>query len=414
MIDALGYLVYNILSFIWPILALYFLARITWMLWIHYVQQSFIAGIDWVLLEIVPPREVLRSPRAMELFLTNALYHQSGKGLVEQYWQGAVWFWFSLEIVSIDGQVHFYVRTPSRLKEFIETNMYAQYPQAQVKVADDYTLAVDEISEKSDWNLWGCEFVLEKPNAYPIKTYVDFELDKNPKEEQKVDPLSPVIELFGSLLKGEQMWLQIVTRFAPPTWSEEATKVLEEILIPYTKLSARAPGDTLPGQLAEIRPPSYIDEIAKAITKKTMKLGFETGIRVCYVAKKNVWREDNRRNIRLIFRQYSTPYLNSFKRVNSTQFDYPWQFTKKSLLGYKNNMLGEYRERSYFSDPLRKKVPIVWPLSMFYSQWIYSSTFILNSEELATLFHFPGQILKMPTLERVESKEAAPPTNLPM
>jgi hypothetical protein len=35
-------------------------------------------------------------------------------------------------------------------------------------------------------------------------------------------------------------------------------------------------------------------------------------------------------------------------------------------------------------------------------------------EELATLWHFPGQILKVPTLERIESKEAAPPTNLPI
>jgi hypothetical protein len=410
MIDALGYFIYNLLVFIWPIVLLYFLARLSWLLWVHYVQQTFIAGIDWVLLEIIPPREVLRSPRAMELFFTNALYHQSEKGLVEKYWQGAIWFWFSLEIVSIDGQVHFYVRTPTRLKEFIETNMYAQYPQSQVKVVDDYTLAVDEISSKSDWNLWGCEFILEKPSAYPIKTYVDFELDKNPKEEQKVDPLAPVIELFGSLLKGEQMWLQIVIRFAPDSWLEEAQKTLEEILIPYSKISPR---ENMP-DLAEIRPPDTLKPVVEGITRKRMKLGFETGIRVCYVAKKSVWREDNRRNIRLIFRQYATPFLNSFVRTNSTQFDYPWQFTKNSLLAYKNRMLGEYRERSYFSDPLRKKIPIIWPMSMFVPKWIYSSTFVLNTEELATIFHFPGQILKMPTLERVESKEAAPPTNLPM
>ena len=49
------------------------------------------------------------------------------------------------------------------------------------------------------WNLWGCEFKLLKPDAYPIKTYIDFGLDKDPKEEFKVDPISPVIELFGSI-----------------------------------------------------------------------------------------------------------------------------------------------------------------------------------------------------------------------
>ena len=136
------------------------LGRIAWALWVHYVQQDFISGIDFVLLEIVPPRDVLRSPKAMELFITNALYHMSDKGGKEAYWQGAVWFWFSLEIASIEGQVHFYIRTPTRIRSLIETQMYAQYPQSQVKIAEDYTLAVDAINPESAWNGWGCEFGL--------------------------------------------------------------------------------------------------------------------------------------------------------------------------------------------------------------------------------------------------------------
>ena len=56
------------------------LGKVAWIVWVHYVQQDFISGIEFVLLEIVPPREVLRSPQAMELFITNALYHWSEKG----------------------------------------------------------------------------------------------------------------------------------------------------------------------------------------------------------------------------------------------------------------------------------------------------------------------------------------------
>src|SRR3989344_8380275 len=96
------------------------LGRIAFIFWLHYIQQDFISGIEFVLLEIIPPREVLRSPRAMELFISNALYQFSKKGGKEEYWQGAVWFWFSLEIASIEGQVHFYIRTPSRIKSLIE------------------------------------------------------------------------------------------------------------------------------------------------------------------------------------------------------------------------------------------------------------------------------------------------------
>ena len=163
----LGYLVwkYNLIMGVLGVVGTIFLGWLAWKLWLHYVQQDFISGIDFVLLEIVPPREVLRNPKAMELFITNALYQWTIKGGKEEWWQGAVWFWFSLEIASIDGQVHFYIRTPTRVRKLIETQMYAQYPQAQVKVVEDYTLAVPEISPKSPWNGWGCEFKLTKAEA---------------------------------------------------------------------------------------------------------------------------------------------------------------------------------------------------------------------------------------------------------
>src|SRR3990167_9969887 len=202
--------IYKIELGILPFTGTLLLGYIAFKVWVHYIRQDFISGIEFVVLEVIPPRDVERSPLAMELFISNALFHWSMKGGREEYWQGAVWFWFSLEIVSIEGQVHFYIRTPSRIRTLIETQMYAQYPQAQVKVVEDYTLAVPEISEKSSWNGWGCEFGLLKHEAFPIKTYVDYELDTDPKEEYKVDPISPVIELFGSLQKGEQAWLQIV------------------------------------------------------------------------------------------------------------------------------------------------------------------------------------------------------------
>jgi len=182
--DIVAFWAYRIFLGILPIAITIGLSFMANAFWLHYVRANFISGIEWTLLEIVPPRDVLRSPKAMELFITNALYHWSIKGGLETYWQGAVWFWFSLELVSIDGQVHFYIRTPSRVKGLIETQMYAQFPQAQIKVVEDYTLAVDKITPDSVWNLWGCEFKLERPDVFPIKTYIDFGLEKDPKEER--------------------------------------------------------------------------------------------------------------------------------------------------------------------------------------------------------------------------------------
>lgn len=435
IVDTIIFTLYKIvLTVVLPLIGVIILGRIAWKFWIHYIQADFISGIEYVMLEIVPPRDVLRSPRAMELFFTNALYHWSQKGGKEQYWQGAVWFWFSLEIASIEGQVHFYVRTPSRLKDLIETQMYAQYPQAQVRVVPDYTLAVDEISPTSKWMGWGCEFGLRKDQAFPIKTYVDFGLDKDPKEELKVDPISSVIELFGAIGKGEQVWLQIVvtpsqkmyktagTWFGYHDWVEEAKVQLFKVLAPF---SSYKDVDTLDGvglkrSRIEVRVPPNLEDVIKKMRTKPTKLGFETGIRLMYVAKKENYSMNTRRNIRLIFRQYAAPDSNEFWRVNATQGDYYSEYfgaSEKTVMMLAQRMLHEYQERGFFHLPMTHHLlndhTVPWPFRGLLKVYKHPPTFVLNTEELATIWHFPGQILKVPTLTRIESKEASPPPNLP-
>lgn len=431
IVDTIIFTLYKfVLTVVFPLLGVFILGRIAWKLWIHYIQADFISGIEYVVLEVVPPREVLRSPKAMELFFSNALYHWSQKGGKEEYWQGAVWLWFSLEIVSLEGQVHFYIRTPSRIKGLIETQMYAQYPQAQVKVVPDYALGVDEISPRSKWMGWGCEFGLLKPEAFPIKTYVDYGLDKDPKEEFKVDPISPLIEFFGSLEKGEQAWLQIVvtpskkeyktkgTWFGTHDWVEESKMELKRLLRPYT--STRQSSDEPTHYGTEVRTPDTLKKVVEQVNNKTTKIGFDTGIRVMYIAKKEAYSMNSRRNIRLIFRQYANPDSNQLWRMNATQGDYYsgiFGASSETVMMLANRMLHEYQERGFFHLPLRHHLfnthTIPWPLSGFLKAYKHPPTYVLNTEELATLWHFPGQILKVPTLTRIESKEAAPPPNLP-
>jgi len=312
--------------------------------------------------------------------------------------------------------------------------MYAQYPQAQIRAVEDYTLAVDEISAKSSWNGWGCEFKLEKPEAYPLKTYVDFGLDKDPKEEFKVDPISPVVELFGSMKKGEQMWMQIIvtpskktwhthgTWFTHHDWVEESLVQIKKLLKPYTRFHSNPFHKTDPSKAAvELRVPAFLDNAVDAMNTKTTKVGFDTGIRVFYVAKKEVFNPNNRRALRLAFRQYAKPDCNQLMRHNSTQADaYSGIFlaSQKTIWLLANRMLKEFRERSFFHDSLRQAIfskhNVPWPLDGIIKAYFHPSIFVLNTEEIATLWHFPGQILKVPTLERIESKEASPPTNLPI
>ncbi len=423
MIDKVGFFVYDIVIGWWPLIGTFILGHIAWILWAHYVRNDFMSGIEWAVLEVVPPRDVLRSPKAMELFFTNALYQATNKQFLEKFWRGHVRFWFSLEIASIEGNVHFYVRVPSRLVGLVQTQMYAQYPQANVKVVPDYTLAVDEISEKSAWNLWGFELKLSKSDPYPIKTYVDFGLDKDPKEEYKIDPISPLVELFGAIERGEQMWLQIIVRVSEKkyhthgtlwkhhTWEQESEHEMEKLTEQYTKVSS---DEHSKKSTKEIRPPKWLEGVIDGISRKTTKLGFETGIRAVYVAKKESFSNNSRRNMRLIFRQYAAPYLNGFERVNSVGFQYPWAHTESAAWKLKDRMRLEYQERALFHHPLRSHIYMPFPLTAFVPRYNHPHIFVLNTEELATIWHFPGQIMQVPGLERIESKEAAPPTNLPM
>lgn len=158
------------LSFLWGPVLLVWLAQ---KLWLEYVRIKFIQkNYEFILLEIKLPRVIDKTPVAMELVL-QAL-HQGGTGnWYERWWEGKVKPWFSLEIVSIEGDVKFLIRTPAKFKKIIESNIYAQYPDIEVLEVRDYISFAPYIHEKNEWSLWGCEFALTKPDPYPIKTYVE-------------------------------------------------------------------------------------------------------------------------------------------------------------------------------------------------------------------------------------------------
>ena len=114
-----------------------------WRFWVRHRNEEWISTIKWVMLEFRIPRDVFKSPRAMELALGNAL-HQTG-GVATRYnkfWLGRVLAWFSLEIVSTEGDIHFYIRTPKQFRNIVESQIYAQYPRAEIFEVEDYVLPV--------------------------------------------------------------------------------------------------------------------------------------------------------------------------------------------------------------------------------------------------------------------------------
>lgn len=106
-----------IFSQIGVFIAVPILTIVAWNLWLTYIQSIFLKGLKWTLLEIRPPKEVFKSPAAMELVL-NALYAGAqGDDWITKYWKGEQSLFSSLEIISTEGKVRFLMRVPTKFKK---------------------------------------------------------------------------------------------------------------------------------------------------------------------------------------------------------------------------------------------------------------------------------------------------------
>lgn len=387
------YALYIIMMFVIPLVLGFFFFR----LWLKYVRAKFLAEQSHLLLEFRLPKEITKSPIAMEVFI-NSLSQTGGEGnWFDKYVKGGMRPWFSLELVSIEGQVKFFLWTRKGFKKIIETQLYSQYPDVEIAEVDDYTSDVNYDPSKNE--VWGCQFTKAKDSYYPIKTYVDYGLDKDPKEELKIDPITPVIELLGSLGRGEQMWIQILIRAhkdefdKPGTWFEKVDWkhfAKEEV---KKKMKREKPGE---GETVD-KMTKGEQKAVEAIEKSISKTAFDTGMRALYIAEKDVFNKANVGGLTGSFKQFSSPDLNGFKPTGTTSFDYPWQdiFGTK-LREKKNKILKAYKSRGFFKP-------------------VYSGKhFILNAEELVTIYHFPGKVSSTPTFTRLPSRKADAPANLPI
>lgn len=367
-------------------------------------SKKYILDQEYVLLEIRLPTEITKTPLAMEAVL-NGLHYGPGEATwINRYWQGQVRPWWSLEMVSIEGEVHFYIWTRKFYKNNVEAQIYAQYPSVEIYEVDDYSRNVDfEIGKSS---LWGCDFTLTKQDAYPIKTYIDYGLDSAMiKEEQKVDPLASIIEFLGNIGKGEQIWIQIIIRqtkderkekpgkfFSKKVgWKDEARTLVKK-LRDETIRNPKAEHPDLP------TPTRGEEDTMTAIERSVAKNGFDTGIRGLYFAEGDKFDPANISGLTSMYKQFSSNQLNGFKPTRwLTIFDWPWQdFRDIRKNTKKAKMLRAYRKRSWFHPPHK------------------TSSYVLNTEELATIFHFPGGVVQAPSVSRITSRRGEAPANLPM
>ncbi|MCR4325316.1 MAG: hypothetical protein NUV59_00735 [Patescibacteria group bacterium] len=378
-----------------------------WKVWIWYAQSLYISKIDPVLLEVKIPRELVRSPRAMENALSKFWTDSGVTTFLNRVWQGQVTPFFSLELASFGGEVHFYIWCWRGWRSVVESAIYAYYPEVEIVEAEDYAMRFRYDPDKHE--VFGTDWRLEPRNdAYPIRTYVDFEIDEDPKEEYKIDPFAEVLERLSTLKPTEQMWLQIIitmcrdTRHVPgaPWWKTES-RYTGTLKSEIEKIREEAVGDveSEPWRRSVRIPQARQTELIRDIDRNMGKHPFNVVSRGVYIADPENFGSPGYTGIRWIWRPFGNPqYANQLRpRRWGNPFDWPWQdlYDKRWIMHHRR-----------FFDAYRRRCA-------FHSPWVTPHN-MLSTEALASIWHPPSRSITAPGLDRLPAKKAEPPMDLPM
>jgi hypothetical protein len=288
----------------------------------------------------------------------------------------------ALEIVAVDGAVHFYAAVPVPLLSVVEQAIVSAYPSARLEEAAEHNIfsPVGRIT-----GTIGGELVLKEDFAYPIATYQDI----------KRDTMQSLLNALSTLTKEDGAGIQILLRPADGGWRKAATSIADKKRT--GKSSSNGPEALLKGIgqafSALIKPPEVKDpkqpegpkdisnldqSIIQSIEEKTKQPGYEVAIRL--VASSNISHRAQTvlNNLVATFALFDAPGKNGFKYV-------PARDIESFITSYILRIFPQEKNRN-----------------------------ILNSTEIATLFHFPDQ-QNIPTsqLERQASKQVDGPRNIP-
>ena len=256
----------------------------------------------------------------------------------------------SFEIVARPEDIKFYVWTPKDLKDLVEKQIHGAYQDAEILEIDEYNIFT------KDGKVAYKSLQLKKQNYYPVKVFRDL----------PTDPLAAITSTLGKMGEGEAAAIQILISPAGSDWQKLGNKFISD-----TKKQESDP------EKAKFSVPA---KTLEAVESKIAKPGFEVSIRFVVVAPQKETADAHLKNIVGAFEQFSSE-LNSFK--------------KRKIR----------RKGTFMEDFLYRYQP------MFHLFGNRPS--ILNSEELATIYHFPNKLVTTPHIYWLYAKTAPAPAEIP-
>ncbi len=350
---------------------------------------------SWVFLELQMPKDAAgeeNKPQSSEEKKNLIAVAEQLYATLADIGQKGNWFhpgdYFSFEIACIDKKISFYINCPRHLQDIIEKQMQAQYPTSYIEEVKGYNPFI------KGGEVAGAELELTKKSVYPFKTYKTLE----------TDPLNALTNAMSKLEEGESAVIQYILCPAGTTWQDKPRKMaleiqqgktpeyveksgLQKFLSGFGKevkksiLKQEEPNQShqnkdLSGEKAPINLTPQQQEIVKKLEEKASRAGYRTNVRIIASSKLPNHANLQIQNLQAAFMQYNMPPFNGFKIKKR----------KKSEI-YRDFIFRIYRN--------------------------FGGNNILNTEELASIWHPPTPFLETPNIKWLTAKKAAPPVNLP-
>jgi len=391
-------------------------------LWVKYLQTKAIKKIKWLLLEVKISRNIEKTPKAMEQVFSGLHGILTKVKFLDKYWKGKVQEWFSFEIAGIDGSVYFFIRTPENFRNLVEAQIQAQYPDAEILEVLDYAAPLAGKIPSKTYDINGVEFILEKADYYPIRTFLSFE---ERQKERRLDPMASFLEILSKLSPSENIFIQyLIKPTGEKDWINEGIEAVNKLVGKKTEVKknwfeiffgginefvvnllkaiaiypewSEAKKEEVKTTSQNLSPGNRL--VAEAIENKISKLAFRVCIRFAYIAKRDIFNRVNIAAINGAFKQFNTLNLNAFKgnKKAGTTADQP------RIIPFIKNRRGFIRKVAFVDRYVNRKLSK------------NKKDFILNTEELATIYHYPILVVETPTMRRVEAKKSEPPVSLPI
>lgn len=360
------------------------LLALSFPLWLTFARSQYVARVPYATIELKPGPETPRTAKAMELVFY-ALYYRTPVTRLALL-LGQVRLPWSFEIAAENHTVRFFIHLPIAHRAAVEARIRTEYPDIDIDEARDY-------AREFDFNPFAMrlkmrEYTLAKPDPYPLKTY--------PTYEESKDSRDLFAELLADLVavgEGERLFISFIVmphqREYPKLWKRpedtlhsDAEREIAHILGHEGNLNAISKAK---------------QHVVAAIERALQKPSFDVGVRALYLAERKQWSEERADMLDTLLDRFSDTELNSFKAYDPRdQVGWPLSevFAAAPVVAM-NYFVNVYRRRAFFAPPY------------------YGRKFVLNTEELATVYHLP-HLTRASPLSRARSRRLDPPDNLPV